>query len=70
MLTKILIDRNISLDWELEEKLLKLCNGFEVDNKELVLWAHDDKEDIINILNDAKISYLTIETEQPNNNNS
>ena len=64
MLTKILIDRTNNLDWELEEKLLKRCNGFEVDNRDLVLWAIEDIDDILAILDEANVSYKTFEVEQ------
>jgi hypothetical protein len=57
MITKILIDKESNLEWELQEKLIKLCNGFEVDKKELVFWVADEKEIIFQLLEKANIPY-------------
>lgn len=57
MLAKIYIDISHQLNWELEEQLFKICNGFEVDNKSLILWVSQDLDSILFLLNEANVDF-------------
>jgi hypothetical protein len=61
MITKILIDKSIKLEWDLQEKLLQLSNGFEVEKKELIFWVTERPEKIFQLLHEAKVPFETEE---------
>jgi hypothetical protein len=61
MITKILIDKSIKLEWDLQEKLLQLSNGFEVEKKELIFWVTERPEKIFQLLQEARIPFETEE---------
>ncbi|HYG41240.1 MAG TPA: hypothetical protein VD908_21605 [Cytophagales bacterium] len=58
MLARIHIDISNPLNWELEEKLFKACNGFEVNDQSLILWVIQDLDYIVSLLRDNKVTFM------------
>lgn len=57
MLTQIKINKNNKLNWELEENLINISNGFEVQDEGLILWVVQDLDNVLSLLKEAKIAF-------------